>query len=497
VVWVDAGDGGASEAQVRVSKESVAAQVGVTAEISVGQVPEESALGNSCWVVRVEPGVRLAPWALFWFAMAVRHQPDRQVWYGDHDRLSETGKRVDPTFKPAWSPELALVSAYVGQVFAVHSSVLQTIALAGKARGAYEWMLTVARHSDNRVGHVPVVLSHEPANVPPLQPTVEMLQHYLEDAGVAADAELDARGHPRVRYRPPEPAPCVSIIIPTRDMLHFLETCVNSVLEKTRWPTFEVLVVDNQSSCKDTLAYMQRMSRDTRVRVLHYDQPFNFSAINNFAVQQAKGDVICLLNNDTEVITPEWLEEMVTRLHQPGVGAVGARLLFSSGQVQHAGDVLGPGGCATHLHGVIDGENPGYMNRAVLPQELSAVTGACLVTHTALYRQLGGLDEARLPVAFNDVDYCLRVREAGYRVVYTPYAELYHHESVSRGKDNNPQKVLRAKRETAYMRQRWAHVIEQDPFYNLNLNYTQPDFRLGRLPRVNLNMNLTTLFAQA
>jgi GT2 family glycosyltransferase len=163
---------------------------------------------------------------------------------------------------------------------------------------------------------------------------------------------------------------------------------------------------------------------------------------------------------------------------------VGARLYFSDGRVQHAGDAIGPGGCANHLYGVIEADDPGYMNRAVLPQELSAVTAACLLTYRALYRELGGLDEQNLAVAFNDVDFCLRVREAGYRVVYTPYAELYHYESVSRGKDDAPEKKARAKREVNYMRKRWADVIERDPFYNPNLNYAKPDFTLGKYPRI-------------
>jgi GT2 family glycosyltransferase len=276
----------------------------------------------------------------------------------------------------------------------------------------------------------------------------------------------------------------VSIIVPTRDMLHFLKPCVESLLARTTWPNYEILIVDNQSTCTETLAFMEAVGADERVRVLRYDQPFNFSAINNYAAEQSRGDILCLLNNDTEVLTPDWLEEMVSRLLQPGVGVVGARLYFTDGRVQHAGDVLGPGGCASHLHGPIAADDPGYMDRAMLAQDLSAVTAACFVTPRELYRSLGGLEEETLPVAFNDVDYCLRVRESGHRVIYTPYAELYHHESVSRGKDDDPVKAARAKRESDYMRRRWGAVIERDPFYNPNLNYSRADFRLGRLPRI-------------
>jgi len=191
-----------------------------------------------------------------------------------------------------------------------------------------------------------------------------------------------------------------------------------------------------------------------------------------------------LLNNDTEVITPDWLDEMAGRLSQPDVGVVGARLLYGDGRLQHAGDVLGAGGCASHLHGPIAGEDPGYMNRAVLPQDLSAVTAACLMVRKSLYEAVGGFDAENLPVAFNDVDFCLRVRRAGYRVVYTPYAELFHYESVSRGADNNPEKQARALREARYMRRTWPEVIASDPFYNPNLNQGRPDLRLGRVRNV-------------
>jgi GT2 family glycosyltransferase len=220
------------------------------------------------------------------------------------------------------------------------------------------------------------------------------------------------------------------------------------------------------------------------VNVFRYDRPFNFSAINNFAVRQARGTVLCLLNNDTEVISPDWLEEMVGHLLQARVGVVGAKLYYADGRVQHAGDAVGPGGCANHLHSSLDHDDPGYCRRAMLAQDLSAVTAACLVTWRKLYLGLGGLDEKRLAVAFNDVDYCLRVRAAGQRVVWTPHAELYHHESVTRGADDSWRRKLHARREVAEMRGRWANVMRRDPFYNPNLSYDQPDFSPSRMPRV-------------
>ncbi|OYD21121.1 glycosyltransferase family 2 protein [Oceanimonas baumannii] len=435
---------------------------------------------GSDWVLLMQAGTLLAPWALAWLATEARN-PAHAFIYSDHDYWP-TEKRERPQFKPDWSPELARNSGYVGTTFAMRSDVLASALACCQFNSAYELMLeATVQLTDDAVCHIPAVLFHHPAtyDIAPCLPTLE--KHFKRHKINAAVYEQGK--FLRAHYKLPQALPKVSIVVPTRDALHYLKTCVDSLLEKTTWPDYELLVVDNQSSELATLNYFDEISSHSKVKVLHYDKPFNFSAINNFAVKQASGDVICLLNNDTEVISADWLEEMVSRLLQPGTGVVGTRLYFSDGRVQHAGDVLGPGGCATHLHGILDGDDPGYMHRAVLAQDLSAVTAACLVTHKTLYQQLGGLEEC-LTVAFNDVDYCLKVRESGKRVIYTPYAELYHHESISRGKDDSPEKKARAQQETLYMHNRWGHIIERDPFYNPNLNYSQPDFKLGKIPRV-------------
>jgi GT2 family glycosyltransferase len=305
---------------------------------------------------------------------------------------------------------------------------------------------------------------------------------HLRRLGISATVEPTPAGHVRVRYALPAALPLVSIVVPTRNALTFLEPCVESVLGVSSYPCIELLVIDNLSDDPGTLAYLDRIAQRPRVRVLRYPHPFNFSAINNFAAQAATGEILCLLNNDTVVITPDWIETMLGHLLQAEVGAVGAKLLFADNRVQHAGVAVGPGGCANHLHVMLDRNAPGYCDRAILPQDLSAVTAACLMTWRKLFLDIGGLDRLNLPVAFNDVDYCLRLREAGYRVIWTPYAELYHHESVSRGKDTHTEKARRAAREVAYMRKRWQQVMRNDPFYNPNLNYVRPDFSLNRCP---------------
>jgi GT2 family glycosyltransferase len=313
---------------------------------------------------------------------------------------------------------------------------------------------------------------------------MEKLREHLARIGSPAEVEATLPGCWRVRYRLPEAPPMISIIVPTRDAVALLRQCVESVLEKTTYPRFEILVVDNQSSDPETLAYFEKISANPAVRVLRYDQPFNYSAINNFAAREAKGEVLCLLNNDTEVISPDWLEEMMGQLLQEGVGAVGARLLYPDGRVQHAGVTVGPGGGADHLHGHCAGEEPGYCNRARITHELSAVTAACILTRKDVYQKVGGFDERNLTVAFNDVDYCLRLQEAGLRVVYTADAEMFHHESATRGREETWRKRRRAKREVRYLHERWAARLEHDPYYNANFSYKQPDFSLAVAPRV-------------
>ena len=313
---------------------------------------------------------------------------------------------------------------------------------------------------------------------------LEKLREHLQRHGTEAEVEETQPGCRRIRYRLPEDPPLVSIIVPTRDALPLLRQCVESVLARTTYPRFEVLVVDNQSADPEALEYLHELTARCAVRVLRYDRPFNYSAINNFAVHQARGEMVCLLNNDTAVISSDWLEEMAGHLLQQRVGAVGARLLYTDGRVQHGGVTVGPGGCADHLHAELPREHRGYCQRAMIVQELSAVTAACMLTWKQLYQQLGGFNEKRLPVAFNDVDYCLRLQEAGYQVIYTPHAELYHYESASRGPESTWRKLLRAHLEMKYLRKRWRARMRHDPYYNPNLSYEQPNFTLNWNPRV-------------
>ncbi|MFN3976890.1 MAG: glycosyltransferase family 2 protein, partial [Aquificaceae bacterium] len=275
-----------------------------------------------------------------------------------------------------------------------------------------------------------------------------------------------------------------SIIIPTKDNKPILENCIKSIFSKTTYKNYELIIVDNQSSDYETIEYLKYLSSLERIKVLNYKASFNFSAINNFAAKHAKGEVLVFLNNDTEIITPQWLEIMLGCLEQPKVGAVGVKLLYPNDTIQHAGVIIGLHGTADHPFKGYGRYEEGYMGRACLQQDLSAVTGACMMTWKYLFEEFGGFDEVNLPVAFNDVDYCLKLRSKGYRVVFTPYVELYHYESLTRGREKSKRYREERKKEALFIREKWKNFVQNDPFYNPNLELKGEAFSLSLEPRV-------------
>jgi len=418
------------------------------------QIPREAD-----YVLFADAGDQLAEHALYWMAEALAEGGDIAMVYGDEDVVGASGSRSEPKFKPEWSPEHLRSINYVGRCAVFRRRELEAAglehALAGD--GGHALALSVAKLlAPGQIFHVPALLYHRSVSNPPARPS------------------------PRMRYSLPQKPPLVSILIPTRDALALLRKCIDGIEARSSYRNYEILVVDNRSSDPQTLRYLDGLAH----RVLRYDAEFNYSAINNLAVRAARGEVVLLLNNDTEVISADWLEEMLGHMHQEGVGAVGAKLYYADGRVQHAGDAVGAGGCADHFHVGIPGDAPGYCHRAVVAHEVSAVTGACMMTWKHLYERLGGLDERALPVSFNDVDYCLRLQQLGYRVVFTPHAELYHHESATRGRERTSEQEARAAREVRAMRRRWGRRLAIDPYYNLNLNYARPDFAVCDAPRV-------------
>ena len=441
----------------------------------------------------------LAEHALYYVATEIAAGPDALLIYSDEDKIDGSGQRREPYHKPDWNYRLLLSQNYVSHLGVFRTELVRRV--GGFRRGFegsqdHDLTLRVIEHArPGQIRHIPVVLYHWRA-APGSTAADPQAKNYAWSAGRSSVAEhLERTGviatvraatvgaFYRVEYQLPSRPPLVSIIIPTRDQCALLRQCVESIRARSSYTNYEIVVVDNQSTETDALEYLEALGKLPGVSVIHYDRPFNYSAINNLAVQRARGEIVCLLNNDTEVISPGWIEEMVGLVLQPMVGIVGARLLYSDGTVQHAGVITGVGGVANHAHLGFAPNDPGHFGRAWLVQEYSAVTGACLMTRKSLYEELGGLNEKDLPVAFNDVDFCLRARDAGYRVIWTPYAELYHHESRSRGKDDSPEKRKRFEGEIAFMRRRWAALIESDPYYNPNLSYQRPDFSLSHVPR--------------
>jgi len=432
--------------------------------------------------------------ALHSVAQAINRNPSAQVLYSDEDKVDEQGNRIDPYFKPDWNPDLFFSNNYVSHLGVYRRDLLQCIGgFRSGVEGSqdYDLLLRCLPHiSTESIVHIPRVLFHSRvlsgstalASVEKsctIQAGIQALRDFFD-----AQGKTDTRVEPgllpdtyRVRYPIPSPEPLVSLLIPTRDRLDLLERCVGSILSKTIYQHFEVIILDNESAEPATHAYFTRIqAEDPRVKVLPYPFPFNYSAINNFGVRHAKGELIGLINNDTEVISPDWLSEMVSHALRPDVGCVGAKLYYDNESIQHAGVVLGIGGVAGHSHAQWPANSFGYCRRLCLTQNYSAVTAACLLVRKSVYQQVGGLDEENLQVAFNDVDFCLKVSEAGYRNLWTPFAELYHHESQTRGADDSPEKKARFESEKAYMQARWGTRLSLDPYYSPNLTQDHCDF---------------------
>ncbi|GAB3334340.1 hypothetical protein GCM10027359_06810 [Marilutibacter aestuarii] len=439
----------------------------------------------------------LRPHALLEVVEALREQPGLRLVYSDEDKIDENGRRFDPYFKPAWDPDLLRSQNYLCHFTVVDASLVRSV---GGFRAGYEgsqdhdlFLRCSERCEASEIHHVPRVLYHWRA-IAGSTALQRDAKDYAADAGASAVADHLSRtraaasvvqlphGHYRTVWRLPDPAPKVSIIIPTRDRPDLLKTCVSSIRERTNYPDFELVIVDNQSSDPEALAYLSSLSSSEDVTVLAYDAPFNFSAINNWAVAQCRGEVVALLNNDIEVIQADWLREMVSLASRRDVGAVGAMLYYPNDCIQHAGVVLGVGGVANHAYVGKPRGYPGHGGRAKVLQSMSAVTAACLVVRKEAYLQVGGLDES-FQVAFNDIDFCLRLGQAGLRNLWTPFAELYHHESASRGSDDTPEKSERFRGEVSRMEQRWGELLYADPAYNPNLTLMGTDFALAFPPR--------------
>lgn len=457
-------------------------------------------LATGDYIALLDHDDQLTADALYWMAIEVVSRPDAAILYSDEDKIDEAGRLFDPYFKPDWSPEFVLSQNFVNHLGVYRRSEVEAVGGFRDAfRGSqdYDLMLRIAdRVGPERIRHVPVVLYHW-RTVPGSIATGGGAKDYAHDAARRAIAEhLDrigqvaqvvpsssGYGH-RILPEMPNPLPQVTIVVPTRDKVDVLKVCIDGLVQKTDYREWELIIVDNGSVKAETAKYLNDVSADSRIRVLRDDGPFNYSRLNNVAVAQGHGELVLLLNNDVEPINTDWLREMVRQLSREGVGAVGAKLYFPDDTVQHVGVTVGIGGVAGHFEKRLPREADGYFQRSKLLHNATAVTGACLLTTRILWDQVDGLDEKQLAVAFNDVDFCLKIRAAGQRIVVAPHAELYHYESVSRGSDNAPEKLARFRREMATMRERWGSVIDQDPYWNPNLNIDDEMPSLAFPPRV-------------
>ncbi|UJW87597.1 glycosyltransferase family 2 protein [Devosia sp. SL43] len=439
--------------------------------------------------------------ALFYIVEAINRHPDGMIFYTDEDKITDSGIRCQPYFKSDWNYDLFLSHNMVSHLGVYNRRLLVDIGgFREGLHGSQDWDLALRaceRISSSQIVHVPRILYHwrihpqsTSANGQTAKPYAYVaaeraLNDHFGRAKIAASAKfIPQLGSFIAVYDLPATLPKVSIIIPTRNGHKHLARCVESILELTTYTNFEILIVDNGSDEAASLAYLDEISVHPYVRLIRDSAPFNYSRINNQAVAQARGELVALVNDDVQVISPDWLSEMVSIALQEGVGAVGAKLYYGNDTVQHAGIVVGVNGIADHVHLRIPRHFPGYFSKAMLIQSFSAVTAACLVVRKSAYQQVGGLDEVNLTVAFNDVDFCLRLMEAGYRNVWTPQAELYHHESLTRGAENTPEKQVRFQAEIKYMQERWATALSHDFAYNPNLDKAHANYTLAWPPAV-------------
>lgn len=435
----------------------------------------------------------LAPNALYEVAKALETEPDIDVLYTDEDKVrgDEVLEHFQPHLKPDFNIDLLRSNNYICHFFVVRKSLLEkTGGFRREYDGAQDYdFIFRCTQAAGKIHHIPEILYHWRTHQSSTADNPESKLYAFEAGKRAIEENLRQNGligevsHTkdygfyRVKY-PVQGEPLVSIIIPNKDAKEDLEKCIQSILEKSSYTNYEILIVENNSTGEEIFSYYKELSENSRIRLLRWKREFNYSAINNYGAKKAKGDYLLFLNNDTEVISPDWIEEMLGFCQRPDTGIVGARLYFGNNTVQHAGTVIGIGGIAGHMFTDMPRERSGYMHKAAIIQDLSAVTAACMMVKRQVFDEVQGFEE-QLSVAFNDVDFCLRVREKQYLVVYDPYVELYHYESKSRGAEDSKEKVHRFQSEIEFMRCRWETLLKKgDPYYNKNLSLVKWNYSL-------------------
>lgn len=474
-----------------------------------GATNEALRLAEGEFVGLLDNDDELTPDALFEVAKLLNAHPDADMIYSDEDKLNSSGERVDPYFKPDWSPDLIFSTMYTCHLGVYRREIAEKI--GGFREGFdgsqdYDFVLRFVEETD-RIFHIPKILYHwriipgstaekydaKDSDVPSLK----ALKHAMARRSWNGVVEKGLKmGSFRIR-RCLDDSTLVSIVIPCRDKVELTKNCIDSIRKKTTWPRYEILVIDNGSRESETLAYLDWLGDQKGCRVLSFDAPYNFSAINNLGSREAAGEVLVFLNNDTEVKTGDWLEAMLEVGMRENVGAVGPLLLYPDDTIQHAGVILGLGGIANHAFYMKDYEDWTYLNQASIIRNYIAVTGACMMVRKEVFDKMDGFDEVNFPIDYNDIDFCLRLWEQGYSVVYTPFAVLYHDEGATllqrqdREYSDTKAKLVPASNpggvkgeskedpEAVKMRAKWGSLIANDPFYNPNLARDRFDFSLN------------------
>lgn len=438
------------------------------------------------WLVVMQPGVTVTAWALQAVASAKRQRPEVQLLYGDEDQITPMGERQCPQFKPAWNQELCWCDPHYSSCWFVAAELWNQWLTSATAQSPDNWQQLVLAlqallsNPTTQIGHIPMVLNHRQGAPAQEELTPHRLQPFLPEgvqASVTAGGGLGYRLH-----FPLAKTTCLSVIIPTRDRLELLQACLGSIDKHNPGCQLELVIADNGSCEAQTLQWMRQFAAasnpERRQIVVNAAGPFNYSAINNLAVQHCRGSVLLLLNNDVEFLHPGWGYELASHALRPGIGCVGAQLLYPDHTIQHAGVVLGVGGLAGHAHQDFPADASGYQRRLQLAQEVSAVTAACLAISRTTWDGLGGLDAKQLAVNYNDVDLGLRAQAHGLRNLYLPQVKAIHHESKSRGRPEGAA-FRQWRREWRVMEQRWGELLTNDPTYSPHLSLEAADFSLG------------------
>ncbi|MDB5072055.1 MAG: putative glycosyltransferase [Candidatus Eremiobacteraeota bacterium] len=476
----------AADGRVRVAFRETNGHIAATSNSAL-------ALATGDFIALLDHDDLLAPDALFENALVVNRRPDVDLIYSDEDKIDEQGRRSEPYFKPDWSPESVLARNYVSHLGVYRRALVERLGgfrLGFEGSQDYDLLLRFTELTD-KIEHVPRVLYHWRVHAGSTASARDQ-KGFAQDAALRAIGDaLERRGEAgtvtssqaapgiyTVRYAIPAPGR-VSIIMPTRDHGADVDLALRTVFERSTYPDFEVVLLDNGSRDPESLRIFGKWAaaEPERLKIVPYDVPFNFSRINNHAAEHATGTYLLFLNNDTEVVTADWMEAMVEQAQRPPIGCVGAKLLYDDDTVQHAGVVVGLGGVAGHSHKHYPAAAPGYFYTLQTVNNYSAVTAACMMMRRDVFERAGGFDEA-LAIAFNDVDLCLRVREAGYRNVYLPHVVLYHHESKSRGYEDTAEKMARFADEQKTMLARWRTADAPDPYYNPNLTLMTEDYAI-------------------